>query len=100
MRKLLASLTLSIFFAAPSYAGTFTFVITYPDAQQTRITNALRANYTTTDANGNPVVPTTPQAIEKLRLSVSSSIKDLVLRVERDTATNAAAAGVTPVDTN
>lgn len=83
---------------AAAQAATFTLVITYPDAQQTRVAAALRTHYTTTDAQGNAVVPTTPQAVEKLRQAVAASIKDIVLKVERDAATKAAADGVAPVD--
>lgn len=78
--------------------ATFNLVVTYPDAQQTRILNALKTHWTTTNAQGQPVVPTTPQVVELLRQVVVSNVKDIVQRVERDTAVAAAAAGVTPVD--
>lgn len=78
--------------------ATFSLVITYPDAQGTRIMNALKTHWTTTDANGDPVVPSNAQAIEKLRQAVVANVKDIVLRVERDAAVAAAAASVTVVD--
>jgi hypothetical protein len=88
----------ALFIAIAAQAATLTFVITVPDAQQTRAMTALRTHYTTTDANGNPVVPTQAQAIASFRQAVAAAFKDIVLRVERDAATAAAAAGVTPVD--
>lgn len=78
--------------------ATFNLAITYPDAQGTRIMAALKAHWTTTDAQGNPVVPTNAQAIEKLRTAVVANIKDIVQRVERDAAVKAAADAITRVD--
>lgn len=78
--------------------GTFNLTVTYPDAQQTRILNALKTYWTTADADGNPVVPTNAQVVEKLRQVMIANVKDIVLRVERDAAVAAAASGVTPVD--
>jgi hypothetical protein len=78
--------------------ATFNLAITYPDAQGTRIMTALKTYWTTTDANGNPVVPTNAEAIEKLRLAVVANVRDIVLRVERDAAVKAAADSVTVVD--
>ena len=78
--------------------ATFNLTITYPDAQGTRIMNAFKAYWTTTDAQGNPVVPTNAEAIEKLRQAVVANVKDIVLRVERDAAVKAAADAVTVVD--
>jgi len=78
--------------------ATFNLAITYPDAQATRIMNAFKAYWTTTDANGDPVVPTNAEAIEKLRQAVVANVKDIVLRVERDAAVKAAADSVTVVD--
>ena len=78
--------------------ATFNLVITYPDAQQTRILNAMKTHWTTTDAEGNPVVPTNAQAIEQLRLAVVSSVRDIVFRTERDAATKTAVDGVTDAD--
>lgn len=78
--------------------ATFNLVITYPDHQQTRILDALKAHWTTTDDEGNPVVPTNAQAIEQLRLAVTRNVRDIVLRTERDAAVKAAADGVTDVD--
>jgi len=77
--------------------ATFNLAINYPDAQGTRIMNALKAHWTTTDEQGNPVVPTNAQAIEKLRLAVVANVKDIVLRVERDAAVKAAADAITEV---
>jgi hypothetical protein len=78
--------------------ATFNLAITYPDAQGTRIMNAFKAYWTTQDAQGDPVVPTNAEAIEKLRQAVVANVKDIVLRVERDAAVKAAADGVTVVD--
>ena len=78
--------------------ATFNLAITYPDAQGTRIMAALKAHWATTDAQGNPVVPTNAQAIEKLRSAVVANIKDIVQRVERDAAVKAAADAITRVD--
>jgi hypothetical protein len=77
--------------------ATFNLVVTYPDGEGTRIMNALKTNWTTTDVNGDPVVPTNAQAIEKLRLAVVANVKDIVFRVERDAAIKAAADAVTQV---
>ena len=77
--------------------ATFNLVVTYPDGQQTRILNALKTHWTTTNEQGQPVVPTNAQVVENLRLVVTRNIRDIVLRVERDAAVAAAEAGVTPV---
>jgi hypothetical protein len=78
--------------------ATFNLAINYPDDQGPRIMTALKTHWTTQDAEGNPVVPTNAQAIEQLRLAVTNSVRDIVLRTERDAATKAAAEGVSPVD--
>lgn len=78
--------------------GTFNLAITYPDNQQARILNALKAHWTTLDAEGNPVVPTTPQVVEHLRQAVVRSVRDIVRKVERDAARAAADAGVSDAD--
>jgi len=70
--------------------ATFNLTITYPDAQQTRILNALKAKYA---SNGVPN-PTNAQAIESLRLDVAGQIKSAVLSFEQ----SAALATVVPVD--
>ena len=80
-------------FAAAAHAGTFNLTVTFPDAQQTRIVNALKVHWTV-----DGVAPTTPQVLEKLRLMVRDEVRDIVVNVERDAATSAAAAGVTPPD--
>lgn len=72
--------------------ATFNLVVTYPDAQQTRILNALKA-YWTVDG----VVPSNAEVVEKLRQVVIANVKDIVYRVERDAAVQAAANGVQPV---
>lgn len=77
--------------------ATFNLVITYPDGEATRIMNALKTHWTTTDANGDPVVPTNAQAIEKLRQAVVNNVKNIVFMVERDAAVKAAAEAVTEV---
>jgi hypothetical protein len=78
--------------------ATFNLVITYPDDQGPRIMTALKTHWTTTDAEGNSVVPTNAEAIEKLRQAVVSSVRDIVLRIERDAAVKTAADGVTEAD--
>ena len=78
--------------------ATFNLAITYPDAQGTRIMNAFKTYWTTQDAQGNTVVPTNAEAIEKLRQAVVANVRDIVLRVERDAAVKAAADAVTVVD--
>jgi hypothetical protein len=78
--------------------ATFNLVVTYPDGQATRILSALKTYWTTTDVNGDPVVPTNAQAIEKLRQVVIANVKDIVFRVERDAAVKAAADAITVVD--
>ena len=78
--------------------ATFNLAITYPDAQGTRIMTAFKAYWTTQDAQGNEVVPTNAEAIEKLRQAVVANVRDIVLRVERDAAVKAAADAVTVVD--
>lgn len=77
--------------------ATFNLTITYPDAQATRIMDALKKHWTI-KVNGVDVVPTNAQVIEKLRLAVAANVKDIVQRVERDAATTTAHAGVVPVD--
>jgi hypothetical protein len=96
----LIAFTIAILAAAfIAQAGQFSLVITYPDAQQTRILNAMKTHWTTTDpVTGQPVVPTTAQVIEKLRLSVVSAVRDIVLRTERDAAAKAATDPIAPVD--
>jgi hypothetical protein len=76
----------------------FNLAVTYPDAQQARILTALKAHWTTKDAQGVDVVPTTQQVVEKLRLVVVANIKDIVFTQERDAAVKAAAAGIVVVD--
>lgn len=78
--------------------GTFNLAITYPDNQQARILDALKAHWTTLDAEGNPVVPTTPEVIVHLRQAVVRSVRDIVRKVERDAARAAADAGVSDAD--
>ena len=73
--------------------ATFNLAITYPDAQGSRIMDALKAHWTV-----DGVVPTNAEAIEKLRQAVAANVRDIVLRVERDAAVKAAADGVTVVD--
>jgi hypothetical protein len=72
--------------------ATFNLVVTYPDAEGPRIMAALKTHWTV-----NGVVPSNAEVVEKLRLVVAANVKDLVLRVERDAAIEAAAAAVTPV---
>jgi len=77
--------------------GTFNLTITYPDPQQTRILNALKSHWTTKDAQGNDVIPSTPEVIEKLRQAVVNNIKDIVLKEERDAAVKLAADSIVVV---
>jgi hypothetical protein len=78
--------------------ATFNLAINYPDAQGTRIMDALKAHWTTQDENGNDVVPTNQEAIEKLRLAVTYNVRDIVLRQEREAAVKSAVDAVTEVD--
>ena len=78
--------------------GTFNFAIQYPDNPQARILDALKTHWTTLAAEGNPVVPTTPQVVEHLRQAVVRSVRDIVRKVEQDAARAAADSGVTDAD--
>ena len=85
--------------------GTFNLAIQYPDNQQARILDALKTHWTTLDAEGNPVVPTTPQVVGHLRQAVVRSVRDIVRsvrdivrKVEQDAARAAADSGVTDAD--
>ena len=78
--------------------ATFNLEITYPDNQGTRIMNVLKAHWTTQDEQGNDVVPTNQEAIEKLRIAVTNNIRDIVFKTERDAAVKAAAEAVSAVD--
>lgn len=73
--------------------ATFNLTVTFPDAQQTRILNALKAHWTV-----DGVAPTNPQVTERLRQVVVANVRDIVQRVEREAAVASAAAGVTPPD--
>jgi hypothetical protein len=72
--------------------ATFNLVVTYPDAQQTRILNALKTHWAV-----DGVVPSNAEVVEQLRLVVAANVRDIVLKVERDAAVIAAADSVTPV---
>jgi hypothetical protein len=78
--------------------ATFNLAINYPDDQGTRIMTALKTHWTTQDAEGNDVVPTNAEVVEKLRQAVVNAVRDIVLRIERDAATTAAADGITEAD--
>jgi hypothetical protein len=70
--------------------ATWNLPITVPDAQQTRILNALKTYY----ANNGTPNPTNAQVQEYLRLEMVAKIKGIVRGVEEA----AAAAAVTPTD--
>jgi hypothetical protein len=74
--------------------ATFNLAVTYPDGQQTRILNALKARATTEAVPA----PTNAQAIEWFRQAVLASLRDVVLMHERNAAITAAAATVTQTD--
>lgn len=74
--------------------ATHSIVLTYPDGQQIRILNALKAAAATTAVPN----PTNAQALAWFTTTVQSSLRDVVLRAEKETAVTAAAAGVVPVD--
>lgn len=78
---------------AAAHAATFNLTVTYPDAQQARIMAALKVHWTV-----NGIVPTNAEVIEKLRLALRDNVRDIVLRVEREAAKDAAAAGVAAPD--
>lgn len=77
--------------------STFTLVVNYPDAQATRIMNALKTHWTT-KIDGADVVPTNAQVVEKLRLAMVANIKDIVQRIERDAAVKTASDSITEVN--
>jgi len=70
--------------------ATFNLVITYPDADATRIMNAIKARATTTEVPN----PSNAQATEWFRLSVTRALRDIVEKHERDAAVATAAASV------
>jgi hypothetical protein len=74
--------------------ATFNLTLTFPDNQQTRILNALKARAATEDVPA----PTNAQAIEWFRQAVTASLRDVVLKHERDAAVKAAAESVTAAD--
>lgn len=73
--------------------ATTNIILTYPDGAQARVLAALKAAATTTALP----VPTNADAITWFTATVQSSLRDVVLRYERDQAVAAAAAGVVPV---
>jgi hypothetical protein len=73
--------------------ATFNLLITYPDPQQTRILDALKARAATAAVPA----PSNAQAIEWFRLRVLDALRDVVLKHEQDAAQAAAQAGVSPV---
>jgi len=68
--------------------------VTYPDGQATRILAALKAAAATEAVPA----PTNAQALAWFNGTVKASLRDVVLRYEREAAVAAAAAGVTPAD--
>lgn len=74
--------------------ATQTITLTYPDGQGTRIMAALKAAAAT---EAIPT-PTNAQALAWFTGTVKASLRDVVLRYERDAAVAAAAAAVTPAD--
>lgn len=73
--------------------ATHNITLNYPDGQQTRILNALKAAAATTAVPN----PTNAQALAWFTSTVQSSLRDVVLRHERDAALTSAAAAVVPV---
>ena len=67
--------------------------LTYPDGEQVRILTALKANAATIAIP----TPTNAQALAWFVAAVQSSLRDVVLRYERDAALTTAAATVVPV---
>lgn len=78
--------------------ASFNLTVNYPDGEGARILTALKTHWTTVDANGNPVVPTNAQVVQKLSESVAKNIIAITRRVEQDTAVAAAIAGVTDIN--
>lgn len=78
--------------------ASFNLLITYPDGEGPRIVAALRKRYTELQPDGSVTVPTQGQVIELFRQSVLGSLRDIVLSTERDSAVQAAVAGVVPVN--
>lgn len=69
--------------------ATFDLTITYPDAQKTRIIDALK-KHLTADGPDGPVVPTNAQVVEHLRQLVVAEIRSVVRQVEGRAAVIAA----------
>lgn len=67
--------------------------ITIPDGQMARVQAALKAHWAVA---GSPAL-TNAEVVERLRLSLISSIKDIVKRVEEDAAKATALSTVTEV---
>lgn len=76
----------------------FSFTINYPDGQGPEIAVALRARYTTTGEDGQPIVPTTAQAIELHRQSIRNGLRDMVFQYYRDAGRATSDASITPPD--
>lgn len=74
--------------------ATHNVVITYPDGQQARILTALKA----AAANEDTPAPTNAQALEWFANTVRASMRDVVLRYERELAVKAAADAVLSPD--
>lgn len=79
--------------------ATINLAIVIPDAQMARVQAGMRANWGQVIDAGTGLMRdrTNAELIEMLRLSVISSIKDIVKRTETDAAKAAAASGVTDV---
>ena len=71
----------------------YNMALNYPDAEQARILTALKASAATTAVPA----PTNAQALAWFTSTVQSSLRDVVLRYERDAALTSAAATVVPV---
>lgn len=74
--------------------ATHNITLTFPDAQQARVLAALKASAATTEVPN----PTNAQALAWFTGTVKASLRDVVLRYEREAAVTAAAAAVAPAD--
>lgn len=74
--------------------ATFNLTLTYPDGQQTRILNALKARAATEESP----TPTNQEAIAWFRAATINALKDVVLMHEREAAIATAVAGVSEAD--
>jgi hypothetical protein len=69
-----------------------------PDADAGRILAAFTQMWTTTDAEGAPVVPDTVTVVRQIAQSVVEGLAAQAIRIEQDAAAQVARAAVAPID--